>query len=182
MNVDCQEPPAKLQTNNQPEDEKTNLSSQEEDAERDDQEYLEWKGWKERARERTEAEEWRKSDAVQKTHSWALYRECTRLLEENKTRWMERQEDEKQRKLQEDKEIRLEDGRKKREKLLEKIKKTKETNPEKLRRLEEERKNAGKLKMRSELWRQRREKDGKLLRVRKEIERTQNISSHEEQE
>ena len=54
--------------------------------------------------------------------------------------------------------------------------KRKETKPEKLRRLEDEKMKAGKLKMRSELWRQRRGKDGRLVRVWKEVEKSRENS------
>ena len=43
--------------------------------------------------------------------------------------------------------------------------KNKETKPEAARRLEEKRKLEGKLKMKTELWRQRRDKDGKPVMV-----------------
>ena len=45
----------------------------------------------------------------------------------------------------------------------------KETKLEATRRLEEKKKLEGKLRMRPELWRQRRERDGKLIRVWKEV-------------
>ena len=47
----------------------------------------------------------------------------------------------------------------------EKKRKKKDTKEETSRRLERERKENGILKMRSDLWKQRREKDGKLVKV-----------------
>ena len=79
------------------------MSIHKEDKERTDQAYLEWKGWKERDAKRMEDDEKRRSEAAKKTEHWALYRECTKLLEANKTKWMERQEDEKMKKLEEEK-------------------------------------------------------------------------------
>ena len=96
-----------------------------------------------------ETEKTGQMEAEAQTKFWAMFRECARLLEENTTRWMERQENEEIRKLEEEKDQRLEDGKMKRDKLLEKLKKRRETKPEKLRRLEDERMKAGRLKMRS---------------------------------
>ena len=84
------------------EDEQASSSIQEKDEEdeREDQDYQEWTKWKERDRKRVENETNRQMEAENQTKSWAMYRECTRLLEETRTRWIERQEDEKIRKLE----------------------------------------------------------------------------------
>ena len=94
-----------------------------------------------------------KKEADKKHNSWALYRECTRPMEENHTIWLERRTAEEKRRLEDEKASRI-GGRKK-----------KETKPEAARRLEDKRTLEGKLKMKTELWRQRREKDGKLVMV-----------------
>ena len=44
----------------------------------------------------------------------------------------------------------------------------KETKPEKIRKEESEKMKAGRLAMRSQLWRQRREKDGRLVELWKD--------------
>ena len=44
-----------------------------------------------------------KKEADKKHNSWALYRECTRLMEENHTRWLERRTAEEKRRLEDEK-------------------------------------------------------------------------------
>ena len=70
-----------------------------------------------------------KKEADKKHNSWALYRECTRLMEENHTRWLERKTAEDKRRLEDEKASRLAEGKMKRAKLLKKIegRKKKET-------------------------------------------------------
>ena len=93
------------------------------------------------------------------------------MIQENKNSWHERQETEKLRRLEdEEKDARLtEAGNKKKSFSKKAAAPKKETKLEAARRLEEKKKLEGKLRMRSELWRQRREKDGKLIKVWKEV-------------
>ena len=60
----------------------------------------------------------------------------------------------------------------KKKNLLNKLKQKKETKPEKLKRMENEKEKAGKLAMRSKLWRHRREKDGKLVEIWRQAKET----------
>ena len=46
-------------------------------------------------------------ESAKKTKSWNLYRECTRILEENKVRWKAIKEEEEQRRLEKEKQDRL---------------------------------------------------------------------------
>ena len=100
-----------------------------------------------------------------KTDHWALMRECTRLMETNKKKWLERKEQEELRRLDEEKKLRLEEGKLKKNHLMKKLKAKKETKPERSKRMEEEKRNAGRQAIRTQLWRQRREKDGRLVEV-----------------
>ena len=55
---------------------------------------MEWKAWCKRDKNRKEAELEKKELAAKKT-SRVLYRECERLIQENRNSWHERQETEK---------------------------------------------------------------------------------------
>ena len=162
----------------------SSISSPQED-ERCDTEYLEWKAWTRRHEENQEAKQQKIEEAGRKHESWALVRECNELLRRNHTKWMERKVEEKENRRLEEKEHRLNICSNKKKILLEKLNKRKETKAEKSRRLETERKMAGKNKMRSDLWKQRREKDGNLVRVWKALtphEETPDLSSLEEED
>jgi hypothetical protein len=74
---------------------------------------------------------------------------------------MERKEAEKQKVLEKEKEERLQEAKIKKKKWKEKHKK--ENRQEYSRRMEEERRLKGKQKMLSNLWKQRREADGRLV-------------------
>ena len=153
--------PAQEPTRCAPQDENNSLEDEEtsndEDNERTDAAYMEWKNWKIRNKKMQEETERKQLRARMKTDQWALYRECSRLMEMNKKNWKERQEQEKLRRLEEEKAQRLEDGKVKKKRLLEKLSKKKETKSERLKRLEEEKKKAGRQAIRSQLWRQRRD-------------------------
>ena len=101
----------------------------------------------------------RLEESLKKEKQWDLCRECYKLLEENKTRWLERRESEKQKILEIEKEDRLQQAKNNKWK----EKQRKETKPEYSRRLEEEQRLKGKQKMMSNLWKQRREADGRLV-------------------
>ena len=146
--------------------------------ERQDTAYMAWKDWTKREADRLEERKNNLREAAKKEKSWNLYRECTRILEENRERWMARKkEEEEQRRLETEKQDRLKKAGNKKQQSERKLKesltntKKKETKLECSRRLEEKKKLDGKLKMRSELWKQRREKDGKLVRVWKEMKK-----------
>ena len=96
-----------------------------------------------------------------------MQRECTRILSENHTSWLERRKEELERR---EKLERLEKVAILKKKIV--IKKKKETKKEMLTRLEKEKKEKGFNKIRSQLWRQRREKDGKLVRLWQHTEKT----------
>ena len=84
-------------------EEEEEAPSQEQVQERADQEYCAWKDWKERhdKEEKEKVERLRKSK--KKDDSRSLYRECTKILKENHTRWMERTGDEERKKLEQEK-------------------------------------------------------------------------------
>ena len=146
-------------------EEEEEAPSQEQVQERADQEYCAWKDWKERhdKEEKEKVERLRKSK--KKEDSWSLYRECTKILKENHTRWMERRADEERKKLEQEKQDRIEDAARKKAGILKKVGKQKikkETKAECSRRMEKEKKLKGLQKMKSDLWKQRREKDERL--------------------
>ena len=74
--------------------------------ERTDKEYQEWKEWKERDMRREKERNDKITASRMKEEGWALYRECTAILSENKTKWLERQE--KMERLEKEKQERLE--------------------------------------------------------------------------
>ena len=139
--------------------------------ERTDAGYIEWQAWLERDKIMKETERERKEEAAKKEKSWALYRECEKLIQENKNAWHERQETEKLRRLKEkekeEKLARLAAARNQKKLYFKNVTapNKKETKLDTSRRLEETKKLEGKQKMRSELWRKRREKDGMLVKV-----------------
>ena len=106
----------------------------------------------------------------------------------NKTRWLERREAEKQKRLEIEKEERLQEAKNKKNKIFRKfqeegkMKVKKETKQEYSGRLEEEKRLKGKQMMKSNLWKQRREQDGRLVNtwnvMRKQTE-SQNNSIQE---
>ena len=53
--------------------------------ERKDEEFMEWKRWRERDVKREEEREERINAQKKKEDGWALYRECTAIMLENKT-------------------------------------------------------------------------------------------------
>ena len=158
-------------------------SSQEEDqpppspttTERTDQEYVEWKNWRIRDKERQEQRRMNLESAAKKEKCWDLYRECRRIMQENKVKWLERKEEENLKRLETEKQERLAiAGHKKgqRARMIqenENKKKKKETKLESSRRLEEKKRLEGKQRMKSGLWKQRREKDGSLVNIWKEL-------------
>ena len=158
-----------------------NFSSPQEE-ERSDPEYLEWKKWTQRHEERLQERNTNLEEAGRNSESSALYRECAELLRRNHSKWLERQQEEKERQYLEEKEMRISINSTKKKLLLEKLNKKKETIAEKSRRLETERKMAGRDKMRSALWRQRREKDGTLIEVWKNIRMEKDKTSLEEED
>ena len=113
--------------------------------ERDNEGFMEWRAWQERDRTRRLEEDRLKNEAARRKASWALYRECSRLVDENHARWLERKIAEDTRRLEEEKASRLAEGKLKRTKLLKKMedKKKKETKPEATRRLEEKKNKKG---------------------------------------
>ena len=182
-----QHTPDPEQENHSSRQEDQHLSQQDEN--RTDAGYMEWKAWCTRDKNRMETELEQKELAAKKTATWALYRECERLVQENKNNWHERQEGERLRRLEEEEKVkRISEAENKKKKLSSKFSSRKAAAPKKetklelTRRLEEKKKLEGKLRMRSELWRQRREKDGKLLSVWKEVARKHQEVASEEQE
>ena len=113
--------------------------------------------------------------AAKKEKCWDLYRECSRIMQENKDKWLERKEEENLKRLEIEKQERLAlVGHKKgqRARMIqenENKKKKKETKLESSRRLEEKKRLEGKQRMKSGLWKQRREKDGSLVNIWKEL-------------
>ena len=83
--------------------------------ERNDEEFMEWKRWKEREVIRKKEREERINAQQRKEDGWALFRECTAIMIENKTRWMERREIERVERLEREKQERLEIAKKKKE-------------------------------------------------------------------
>ena len=57
-----------------------------------------------------------------KTDQWAMMRECTRLMETNKKMWLERKEQEELKRLEDEKNLRIEKGKLKKNHLLKKLK------------------------------------------------------------
>ena len=106
-----QSPPASHQEENVEEEVNT----------RNDEGFLEWKNWMERDNlQKVEAASQRQRAKV-KTDQWAMMRECTRLMEENKNNWMERKEQEELRRLEDEKNQRIEEGKLKKKQLLKKL-------------------------------------------------------------
>ena len=60
--------------------------------ERTDKGYQEWKEWKDRDMRRERERNDKITASRKKEEGWALYRECTAILSENKTKWLERSE------------------------------------------------------------------------------------------
>ena len=69
----------------QQEEEKTNQVE-----ERNDEAYTKWKEWKSRDAQNKAEREARLEEKRRKEKEWELYRECNNILEENRTRWLER--------------------------------------------------------------------------------------------
>ena len=152
-------------------------TSQEE--ERTDREYTEWKDWKIREATRQTIRLGRLEESKRKEEYWALYKECNSIMEGNRKTWLERKEAENLRRLEEEKMDRLEMARLKKTKSRNNageeeiqdshVKKKKETKEDYTRRMEEKKRLEGKQKMKSDLWKQRREKDGRLVCVWKSV-------------
>ena len=154
------------------------VSSPGEELERDgkgrtDQGYLEWMEWH-RREEATKAEkEERLKTQKMKKEYWDLHRECTLMMDGNKSRWLERQKEENKRRAEEEKLERLRTAKSKTDSSRKKAKAGKKNleakqMKEDSRRLEKERKEnkkrlLGMQKIKESLWKQRREKDGKLI-------------------
>ena len=99
-----------------------------------------------------------------------LYRECSKILRENHQKWLERKANEQRKKLEEEKLDRLENAARKKTEIKKKFSKPKikkETKPEYARRMETEKKLKGLHQTKSNLWKQRRDRDEAALRNRK---------------
>ena len=68
--------------------------------ERVDETYQKWKEWRMRHEKEENMKKTRLEESLKKEKQWDLYRECCKLLEENKARWLERRESEKQKILE----------------------------------------------------------------------------------
>ena len=83
------------------------ISSPEEETNLQDKEYLAWKNWLERNEQEKQERQERLEDAKRKEENCSLYRECSRIIQENQTRWLERRENERQKRLEQEKKERL---------------------------------------------------------------------------
>ena len=97
------------------------ISSHEEG--RTDETYQKWKEWRMRHENEENMRKTRLEESLRKEKQWDLYRECCKLLEENKARWLERRESEKHKVLETEKEERLQQAKNKKKKWKEKQKK-----------------------------------------------------------
>ena len=73
---------------------KTEESSPLEEPERDDQEFQSWKNWIDRDKEEKIERNRKVEKAARLKESCAFQIECTRILSENHTRWLERRKEE----------------------------------------------------------------------------------------
>ena len=142
---------------------------------RNDEEFMEWKGWHEREEMKRKEKEERLQAKKRKEDGWALVKECTAILEENKTIWKERREWEKRERLEQEKDERLEMAKRKKEDYRKtrtvSHKVTRGGKKEVKAKLESRKRLEGISLMKSNMWKQRREKDGRLVTVCKEIKR-----------
>ena len=130
-----QHTPDPEQENHSSRQEDQHLSQQDEN--RTDAGYMEWKAWCTRDKNRMETELEQKELAAKKTATWALYRECERLVQENKNNWHERQEGERLRRLEEEEKVkRISEAENKKKKLSFKFSSRKAAAPKKETKLE----------------------------------------------
>ena len=120
--------------------------------------------------------------AKKKEEYWALYRECNYIMEGNRKKWLERREAEHLRRLEEEKNVRLKVSRAKQAKAKAKARLkaekagkdgkagNEEYKEDYSRRQEGKKKLKGIQMMKSNLWKQRREKDGHLVAVWKTVQ------------
>ena len=150
----------------------TSLQEEPQEQEREDPGYKGWKEWKTREDSRIEEREGRLERQRLKNEYWALHRECTKIMEENKSRWLERKENERKRVLEEEKADRLMKVRKKQDAIKAKSLKKPKSEGEEMekaarhtRRQEnkERERLKGKQAMMESMWKQRREKDQRLV-------------------
>ena len=154
--------------------------------ERTDDEYKEWKEWRERDMKREKERNAKITASRKKEDGWALYRECTAIMRENKTKWLERSEMERVERVEQEKQERLEIARMKKGRSMAKNKniKTKTKSNEagtSTGRMENKKRLEGTKMMKSNLWKQRREQDGRLATVWKEIKKKKEDVTEENQ-
>ena len=145
--------------------------------ERKDEAYTKWKEWKSRDAQNTAERETRLEEKRRKEREWELYRECNNILEENKAIWLERGRKEKTERLESERKETMsathnkngQNTKKSDGNQAGKRKEKKEIKPEYSRRMEEKTRLEGKQRMKSNLWKQRREHDGRLVSIFKSL-------------
>ena len=70
------------------------------DPARTDEAYLKWKEWQERDTKQRKEKKKLLETKKMKEESWSLYKECKRLMEENREGWKSRKEDEQKRRAE----------------------------------------------------------------------------------